>query len=194
MIHRVTLRILLILAVVTPFIDAGAADESADSATEPLSHLIESVERLRSRSIPQAYFWLLSPQAPNSTIFFPDTQGGALILIGRVVRLPKGNDAKTVLAEIREVWPKSDWPILDEKNNRLLYYSDEAWRHLEETLRPWVTDTEGIRDLAAANQWSIDDTDLIIRIPAENEAEFFSALMRAWKTNEGDFRCFVGWN
>ena len=192
--HRTRQALLAILAGAILSSVAGAAEPITDSPTEPLSHLVESVERLRSKDIPQAYFWLLSPQAPNSTIFFPDTKGGAYILIGRVVKLPKDADAKNALAEIGETWPKSELPILDAKNNRLLYYSDEAWSHLEETLRPWAMGADGVKGLAAANQWDIAETDLIIRIPRENTSDFYAALMKAWRTSKEDFRCFAGWN
>ncbi len=192
--RRIQCAILLISVAAIQLGDAGAEDKVTDSATEPLSHLVESVERLRSKKISQAYFWLLSPQVPNSTIFFPDTRGGAFILIARIMKLPKGAEAETALTEIRETWPKSDLPILDAKNNRLLYYSDEAWNHLEETLRPWVTGDETVKGLAAAKQWEIDETDLIIRIPTRGSSEFYSVLMRAWNTEKDDFRCFAGWN
>jgi hypothetical protein len=167
---------------------------TTDTDTESLSHLVEAVERLRSKEIPQAYFWLQSPQVPNSAIFFPDTKGGAFILIARVMKLPRGANAESALAEIRKSWPESELPILDAENNRLLYYSDDAWIFLEETLRPWVTATENVKGLAAANQWEINDGDLFIKIPLENSTALYTALMKAWKTSKDDFRCFAGWN
>lgn len=171
-----------------------AADPITESATEPLSHLVESVERLRGKDIPQAYFWLLSPQAPNSAIFFPDTRGGAFILIAQIMKLPKGTSAITAHAEISETLPESEVPILDAKSDRLLYYSDEDWIHLVKTLQPWVTEAEVVKGLAAANLWEIDQNDLIIKIPTKDTPKFYAALMRAWKTREEEFRCFAGWN
>ena len=194
MIHRSRQALLPILAGAILSSVADAEDAIKDSPTKPLSHLVESVERLRTKDIPQAYFWLQSPQLPNSTIFFPDTRGGAYILIGLVMKLPKEADAKKALAELSKTWPKSELPILDVKNNRLLYYSDEAWSHLEATLRPWATRAEEVKDLALVNQWNIAENDLIIRIPKENTADFYAALIEAWRTSKDDFRCFAGWN
>lgn len=194
MIYR-TLKFLPPALAITLVLSIATANEAfAESPNEPLSHLIESVERLRNKNIPQAYFWLQSPQVPNSTIFFPDTRGGAFVLIARTVKLPNDADAKSVLAEIRQTWQKSELPILDARNNRLLYYSDEAWSNLEETLRTWRTGDELVESLAAANQWKIDETDLILKIPRKDTSDFYAALMKAWGTNKDDFRCFAGWN
>ena len=89
---------------------AGAWDEDGvfshddlfarrDSPSEPLSHLVESVERLRAKTIPQAYFWLTSPQVPHSTIFMPDGKGGGFVLIGRVFKMAEGIDPQVVLTK-----------------------------------------------------------------------------------------------
>ena len=166
----------------------------SDTATEPLRHLIQAVESLRTKTIPQAYFWLDSPQAPNSTIFFPDTDGGAFVLIARFVKLPNGADAEAALAELKKSWPSLELPILDKKNNRLLYYGDEAWHHLEATMRPWSIPAKKIEGLAASNQWDIDQNNLFIEIPRENAETFYDALMKAWNTDKERFRCFAGWN
>jgi len=166
-----------------------------ESKMDSLSHLIETIEKLRTKKIPQAYFLLQSPQVPSSTIFFPDTKGGAFILIGRVIKLPEGADAKTTFAEITKSCPKSKLPILDEKNNRLLYYSDDSWIHLEKLLQPWITPAKGVKDLADSNPfWEIEENDFVVQIPTVNTKAFYSALMKAWKTNKKDFKCFASWN
>ena len=167
---------------------------SPDTAAEPLSHLIQGVEKLRTKKIPEAYFWLSSPQVPNSTIFFPDTKGGAFILIVRVMRLPEGADAAAALVEIKKSWPKSELPFLDKENNRLLYYTDVAWNHLEETLRPWSVPARDTKELAAFHHWETEKHDLFIKIPIDNAEAFYTALMKAWKTDKKSFRCFAGWN
>jgi hypothetical protein len=184
------------LAVVVT-VGAWADDEvlPEESKGEPLSHLIEAIEILRTKKIPQAYFLLQSPHIPNSTIFFPNTNGGAFILIGRVIKIPEETDAKTRLAEITKSCPKSELPILDEKNNRLLYYSDESWMHLEKSLLPWKSQLKDIKKIAAANPfWEIEENDLVVKIPTENTEAFYSALMKAWKTNKKNFKCFASWN
>lgn len=115
-------------------------------------------------------------------------------MIARIVKLPEGRGAEAALAEMKRTWPNSELPILDKKNNRLLYYTDEAWAHLEATLRPWIVPSKDIKPLAESNQWKIEKNDLFFKIPSENSEAFFHALMKAWKTDKKSFRCFAGWN
>ena len=143
---------------------ALAEVESRDGKSRllPLSHLIDSVQDLRSKRIPQAYFLLESPNTSARYLFFPDTKGGAYILL----------------------W--SDKKIPDK---------EASWKNLTKILKPWKVSAEEVQHLADSNAfWKVRKGDLVVKIPVENTKIFYDALMKAWKTNEKDFKCFAGWN
>lgn len=160
----------------------------------PLSHLVESVERLRTKKIPQAYFWLMSPQVSDSTIFVPDGKGGGFVVIGRVFALPDGVDPQVELTRINKERPASKPLLLDNKNRRLLHYSDENWKHLVKVIKAWTVEHRVIEGITWSNQWKMERSDLIIRIPKENTDDFLKTLLKAWRTDPENFRCLAGWN
>lgn len=157
-------NLMIKIALATALTGSALAEgESFDEELklEPLSHLIKSIEDLRSKKIPQAYFLLQSPNVTNDAVFFPDTKGGAYILIGR----------------------------LDKPSEKA------SWLHLKKVLKPWAVPPKGIKHLADSNPfWTIREGDLVVKIPTQNTKVFYAALMKAWKTNKKDFKCFANWN
>lgn len=145
-----------------------ALPAQAEQAFGKLEDLLHAVKTLKSKTIPQAYFWLGSPGIPDSTLFVPDTKGGAFVIITKGTKAPEGT----------------------ERN----FYKDDAWRRLLEAVQRWTVLNSEISDLAKSNQWTFtEDSIVTLRIP-DSSGDFFPALLKGWATNEENFRCEIHWN
>ena len=144
---------------------ATAAEPNQDTAK--LEQLVEAVQTLKGKTIPEAYFWLGSPQVPPSTIFAPDTKGRGFVIIARNSR----------------------------QNETLrVFYNDGDWAHLVSSVKSWTVPKADVTGVFAPNQWQMADDDILaLRIPDRTE-EFFAALLKGWRTNKDDFRCGIHWN
>src|SRR3954453_6423223 len=120
---RINQFILLFLVVVFPV----KADEPHNQDSANLDYLVQAVGRLKGKTIPQAYFWLGSPQIPDSTIFAPDTKGGAFVIIVRNRRLADGSVQ--------------------------VFYKGDDWAHLVKAVMTWTVARAEISGVASANQW-----------------------------------------
>ena len=139
-----------------------------DKDSEPFSYLVDAVVKLKARTIPQAYFFLGSPQVPDSTVFTPDTKNGGFVMIVKKDRLPD--------------------------NSERVFYSDKDWNHLVASVKKWTVSKSEIAGPAYANQWKVENDEiLVLRIPADHK-ELLVALLKGWRTNETDFRCGIHWN
>jgi len=122
----------------------------------------------KAKTIAQAYFWLGSPQVPDSTIFTPDTKNGGFVMIVKKARLPD--------------------------NSERVFYNDKDWNHLVDSVKKWSVSKSEIAGPASANQWKIENDEvLVLRIP-DVHADLLTALLKGWRTNETEFRCGIHWN
>ena len=71
---------------------------ASDQDTAPFSQLVDAVVKLKAKTIAQAYFWLGSPQVPDSTIFTPDTKNGELLATGMITALAADTPVHVVKA------------------------------------------------------------------------------------------------
>ena len=164
MMSKIT-RIFTAFAVSSALTTSAIAD---DRDTAPFTYLVEAVVKLKAKTIPQAYFWLGSPQVPDSTIFTPDTKKGGFVMIVKKARLADHSER--------------------------VFYSDNDWNHLVASVKKWTVWKSEIAGAAYANQWKVEDDEiLVLRIPDDHK-EFLAALLKGWRTNETDFRCGIHWN
>ena len=139
-----------------------------DQDTAPFSQLVDAVVKLKAKTIAKAYFWLGSPQVPDSTIFTPDTKNGGFVMIVKKARLPD--------------------------NSERVFYNDKDWNHLVDSVKKWSVSKSEIAGPAYANQWKIENDEiLVLRIPDVHD-DLLTALLKGWKTNKTDFRCGIHWN
>jgi len=158
-------RIFIAFAV-SSVLTTSAIANAQDSA--PFSYLVDAVVKLKAKTVAQAYFWLGSPQVPDSTIFTPDTKNGGFVMIVKKARLPD--------------------------NSERVFYNEKDWNHLVDSVKKWSVSKSEISGPAFANQWNIENCEiLVLRIP-DVHVELLTALLKGWKTNETDFRCGIHWN
>ena len=143
------------------------ADEANLQDTEKFEYLEKAIVKLRKKTIPEAYFWLGTPQAPNSTMFIPDTKGGGFVII--IQSANKGPKAK-------------------------VFYKEQDWEYLLKATKKWQVSTKSMQGLFASSQLNFKkDEILVLQIPNQQDV-FLQALLSGWRTDKKDFRCSIHWN
>jgi len=156
-------RFIVSCAVVLCLAQATAAEPA------PLAQLAKAIERLRTSKAPETFFLLDSPQLPASTVFRPDTKGGAYLVIARRLKTSNG--------KLRE------------------FYSEGDWRHLVKSVKRWHATEADAANLGPSGHTLLADADVVLlRIPKEVEP-FFTDLLAGWKIDRKDFTIDeIDWN
>jgi hypothetical protein len=159
--------------------------------------LVSAVQQLRLKTIPEAYFLLSSPRLSHSLTFAPDTRGGAYVLILKDAPFPdglSGNDLRKVLDEMSsQPGERMRRPEIDEKNRRLVFFSEQAWKRLLQATKNYLTSNEEVTGtlIFKANHPQA----LLLRIPRGREEAFVRDLIeKGLKDDEDSFPYSVGWN
>lgn len=166
-----------------------------------LDPLNAAVEQLRTKTIHEGYFHLLSPQLPaGSHIFAPDTKGGAYVLIARDTVVPQDVDMAALRADYEKNWDA--WasryaagpPRIDAKSRKVIFYSRSEWNRLRKAVRPWTVDQASGPLLFRAERQS-GQRYLTIRVPKQDQAEFLRIfLSEGLGLDHAEPTYEIGWN
>lgn len=185
---------ILTILLIFPMLACGEVESPRD-----LKDLVSAIAQLRQKSIPQAYFILLSPDVPILNWFAPDAQGGAFIILDKEWDLGNGQtmDAEAIKKEFtKENSRMGSPPTIDERRRKLVFYSDVAWVQLLKATRAYVVSEEKISGIMKANRMKpIATGRLVLEIPQGDPTAFLKKLIEeGWGIPITKFGYEVGWN
>jgi hypothetical protein len=165
-----------------------------DLFTDP-QPLVEAIQMLRAKRIPEAFFLLISPSLSVPITFAPDTKGGAFVLVCKESSVPDEEQA-TIEKSLDEAWQVVEGRMLrpkcDPVRKKLVFFEDEKWAGLLTSLKEYqVID----HPIAAWHVLEKDQQGLaIFEIPTGEEESFVRTFLKALALDGGALRYSIGWN
>ena len=172
---------------------AFCQQEAYEKGSEPL---IEAVQNLRKKTIPEAFFSLVSPLLSAGIMFAPDTKGAAYVWIPRHSPYPAGTSKADVVKSLDEAMSRASGnlkrPELDDKNHRLVFFSETEWKRIIEKTKKYIAKEEDIHGDLLLEGFP---EGLLLCIPPGEEKAFVESLIhQGLGFDLSAFPYTIGWN